>query len=78
MVDGSGSIGDLFTGQLQLVTKIVDKLGGISSSNVHASVILVSTSPVLEIGLRDYLTNNAFKKAVSNVSSITEWALLYD
>ncbi len=69
LVDGSWSVGGQFNKQLRFVTNVVDDIGGISQNGVHAGLVIISTSPRVQISLDSYSDNRQFKNAVKGVSS---------
>lgn len=76
MIDGSWSVGSDFKNQLSFVKNVVDEFGGVSSSGAHAGVLVISTSPTVEINLNSYYDNNAFMNAVSSVRISFKFRLL--
>ena len=70
IVDGSGSIGNEFNKQLQLVNDILKKFGGISRSGIHAGLVVISSNSDIHIRLNDYIRTDDFVAAVKKVGFI--------
>ena len=71
MIDGSWSVGADFQNQLKFVKNLLNQYGGISQTGAHAALLVISTSPKIEIGLKKYTDGDAFEAALSNVSTIS-------